>query len=505
MDINSFRKAGIDLSPLGFDMNGGFENYYCTPDGAEILASSGVDGIHYCTVPRFGEMIFAVSPMNFGDCVHPIARDFEDLLRLLLHCGDIAALEQCYAWDEEQYKAFLSDYPPTEAQQNVLEEIRNRFCLEPIEDSFSYVKGLQAEFDLSLVPYTEDYYDPDMNPSAPEVSSEWAVYFDRGYYNKNSEGEAGEEVVIDKAFLWGDDIWHIPSIYSCEEGLVIDFCVEIAPEKEKAFMDKWYPVLSDGHSISNEIYEQIEHENPMNKDFGFELKLNGQQIIGTHGTSVSSIPADCLPDGVKSEREVADIIRHYGLDETRAWVFHRWSCPWVNGRVKEINSLKLKLECRPTAIEGIRFRNPSVGDEITFVHPIHNTEHKLTVTGYEKQEFPTEGFPHAEYEFPTCHTAISYTLEPDLADSNFRVRDCLNNEQPRLRPKNGFEPQSDYDACSMGIIGGADGPTAVMISVGESAQQHMAVSSLRFEYADDTEWKTVFFEKLIEDTEVNLI
>ena len=104
MDIKSFKKTKIDLSLLGFDMNGDFELYYCTPKKAQIIASSGIDGIHYCTIPQFGEIIFAVSPMNFGDCVHPISRSFEDLLRLLLHCGDIAALEQCYAWNEEQYK-----------------------------------------------------------------------------------------------------------------------------------------------------------------------------------------------------------------------------------------------------------------------------------------------------------------------------------------------------------------------------------------------------------------
>ena len=162
MDIKSFKKSKIDLSLLGFDMNGDFVLYYCTPKNAEIIASSGVDGIHFCTIKQFGEIIFAVSPMNFGDCVHPIARSFEDLLRLLLHCSDVAALEQCYAWDEEQYKAFLIDCPPIEKQQAVSDEIKSRFGLEPIVDSFSYVKELQAEFDLSQIEYTEDYYDTDM-------------------------------------------------------------------------------------------------------------------------------------------------------------------------------------------------------------------------------------------------------------------------------------------------------------------------------------------------------
>ena len=169
--MQEFAELNIDLSPLGFDLNGEFEYYYCTPKNAHIIASSGVDGIHYCTVPEFGEIIFAVSPMNFGECVHPIARSFAELLRLLLHCVDVAALEQCYAWDEEQYKAFLADCPATKEQQAVLDEIKSKCRLEPITDSFKYVKKLQAEFDLSQISYTEDYYDPDMNAAAPDMPS----------------------------------------------------------------------------------------------------------------------------------------------------------------------------------------------------------------------------------------------------------------------------------------------------------------------------------------------
>ena len=160
----AFLKKGIDLAPLGLETNGAFISYFCTPKGAKVLGWAGVDGIHYCTIRGFGDMIFAVSPMNVGDYVHPIARNFEDLLRLLLSCTDMAALEQCYAWDEEQYKAFLMDCPATPKQQAVLDAIRSKTSLEPMEDAFHYVKQLQAEFDLSAIPYTEDYYDEDMNP-----------------------------------------------------------------------------------------------------------------------------------------------------------------------------------------------------------------------------------------------------------------------------------------------------------------------------------------------------
>lgn len=88
---------------------------------------------------------------------------------------------------------------------------------------------------------------------------------------------------------------------------------------------------------------------------------------------------------------------------------------------------------------------------------------------------------------------------------NFQVRDCLQNEQPKRKPRNQFEPQVSYDACCIGIIGGADGSTAVFVSAGQNSEQHQALSALRFEHADDIEWKIVFREKLLEDIETELL
>lgn len=149
----------IDLSPLGLDMCQVADavTYYCTPKDAQIIGWAGVDGIHYCKIPEFGEMIFAVNPMDFGECVHPIARSFCDLLRLLVSGVDMAALDQCYAWDEAQFQAFLQENPATTEQQAVLNTIRERFDLEPLAAPFEYVKELQDGFDLSKIAYDEEF------------------------------------------------------------------------------------------------------------------------------------------------------------------------------------------------------------------------------------------------------------------------------------------------------------------------------------------------------------
>lgn len=93
-------------------------------------------------------MVFAVSPMNPApDFVHPLSKDFADFLRLLLACGDVAALEQAWMWEEAQFEAFSRNNPPTQAQQVVLSEVAARLKLTPMEHPWVYLKELQASFD----------------------------------------------------------------------------------------------------------------------------------------------------------------------------------------------------------------------------------------------------------------------------------------------------------------------------------------------------------------------
>ena len=59
-------------------------------------------------------------------------------------------------------------------------------------------------------------------------------------------------------------------------------------------------------------------------------------------------------------------------------------------------------------------------------------------------------------------------------------------------------------AAAIGVIGGADGPTAVFVGA-HTPKLHAACSSLHFEPVGEVEWRAVFSEKLMEDIEVCLI
>ena len=109
-----FKELKINLSAIGLEQSDSPVTYFCTPKGAKVIGWAGVDGIHYCTIRGFGDTIFAVSPMNLpGDYVHPIARNFEELLGLLMSCGSMAAIEQAHMWDKAQFDEYLKENLPT--------------------------------------------------------------------------------------------------------------------------------------------------------------------------------------------------------------------------------------------------------------------------------------------------------------------------------------------------------------------------------------------------------
>ena len=236
MNYDKYSRLNIDTSPLGIERSENENTYFCTPKGARIIGWAGVDGIHYCFVRGFGEMVFIVSPMStLGNYVHPLAKNFTDFLRLLLACGNTAALDQVYCWDQSQFDVFLEDNAITEEQQFVLDAIREKLRLTPMEQPFAYIKNLQAEFDYSRIKFTEDY--DDFIPLEPKLP-QWKVYFDGNFWGHHGRERAGKEIPICKQFTWGDKVWHIPAIYSCSKGLVVDFCVQIPAEPIRKIKDK---------------------------------------------------------------------------------------------------------------------------------------------------------------------------------------------------------------------------------------------------------------------------
>ena len=498
-----FLRRNLDLSPLGVMRRDGNDPYFCTPKGASIFGWAGVDGIHFCFVRGFGEAVFAVSPMSGGkDCVHIIARDFADFLRLLLATGDSAALEQAWQWSEPQFGAFLAENPPADEQQAVLSQISTAFGLTPMERPWHYLHELQAEFDLSKLKFTEDFYDPDMNSNAPERKEDWKVYFNGSLWGHHGRERAGREVPVQKWFRWAGRDWFVPSVYVCARGVVVDFCLRAEASALRDFMEKWGidPESDTSAQFTRDERAQMERERPLGLDFSPSLILNGRKLCTSHGCSVIFLPEQ---PGFCIDAEPA--MAHYGLDRAYGWSIRRAAFPFVTKRAPKIRSLAVTMTADEVCVPGPRFRADRAGD--TFAFSYCGTGYTLTVQEVEPQELPRERMSlDPRFDYPTHFTAISYTLTPEPPERSIFVEDCAEGDRPReiKREAAFFAPEAQNDFC-IGIIGGADGPVA--IAVGEAAQGKLrtACSALRFAAADHADWRVGFRETPWEEGTFGLI
>jgi len=176
----------------------------------------------------------------------------------------------------------------------------------------------------------------------------------------------------------------------------------------------------------------------------------------------------------------------------------------MNGR--DIQSLSVRMERQRENIAGQHFATPAVGDSISLTHPLTGESYTLTVHEVEQQELPEHAFNDPNMEYPSHLLAMSYSLEPDIHDRGFMIQDCGEGDRPRQKKRdpNEFEPVVFAHAAAVGVIGGADGPTAVLVGQ-RTRKLHAVCSSLHFEPVDEVEWRAVFSEKLMDDVDVALI
>lgn len=501
-----FLKMDIDIAPLGVEDNTNEVTYFCTPKGASIIGWAGVDGIHYCFIRGFGEMVFAVSPENASpEYVHPLAENFNDFLRLLLACGEASALEQAWMWDKEQFDNFLQQNSTTESQNKILAEIAAKMNLSAMKQPWQYMKNLQSSFDYSKIKYTEDFYDPDMNAAIEPEAPQWKVFFEGNFWWHHGKDHAGKEIAIGKQFEWAGRQWLIPAIYSCSKGLVVDICMRVDPEQIRVFMDKWDLTMeNEAHKqFSREQQMEIEVDNPLCLNFEPQIRLNGKNLHTSRGCGMCYYP--CLAECVINEMEAKWVIDHYDLDPAYGWMIWRCSFPWKIKRRPEIKTLSLIMEQQSASIPGPHFRVASPGDTFEFVYPKNGTKYTLAVQEYEQQTMPENIFRREDWEYPTHYHATTYTITPEVPDGVLTITDCADSDRPKEKQRKPFSPVTASSVAVMGIIGSADGPTTVISGADRQGKLRAAISSLHFVPVDEVEWHMVFHEKQFSNVTVELI
>ena len=503
MNYKSFLEYNINLAPVGVEHVEDAPQYFCTPKGARVIGWSGVDGIHYCFIRGFSDMVFAVSPMNEpGNYVHPIASCFTDFLRLILACGDAAALEQAWKWDESQFDAFLAENPPDDVQNATLNTLREKLRITPMERPFSYLKVLHKAFDYSRIPYTKDYYDfYEESDSEPELPP-WKVWFEGGFWDRKGQGRPGIEMPVQRRFDWNGQTVYVPSVYSCAKGLVVDICVEVSAGEIHAFMEKWsLSPENDGSEFTDEKRMLTEAENPLHIPFSPEVMMNGGMLRSCCGYGLSW--NSCVAEG--NNPQAKGVLEHYSLDSTCGWVISRCSFPWGRSRRPKVRALSLTLRADTVAFPGSKFRVSSAGERVAFIHPKTGQQHYLTVQEYERQQIPSEGFGDESFEYPNHYIAMSYTISPDLPSGTISLADQVQGDRPRKKRKNPYEPETIADCMAIGVIGGADGPTAIFVAGQEHSELHATCSSLHFSDEYEAKWQIVLHERTRPDITAELV
>ena len=493
-----FKELNIDLSAIGLEQRDTSSDYFCTPKGAKAIGWAGVDGIHYCFVKGFDEIVFAISPMNLiGEQVHPIARSFEDMLSLLLACGSMDAIEQAYMWDEAAFDRYIQENQPGEVQSAAMAEIKEQLGIEPMENPFAYIKELQESFDYNQLRFSSEYYK--LLEPVEEQPPEWKVVYEGGFWPRR--GRAGKEISVDKKFVWGEEQWHIPAVYQCSGGLVIDCCVKIDPNRIREHTEKWEQAQNEGYSYTEAERLGIIPENPMSIRFRASALVNGTLLKwrGYHGEHWT--PDSCRPEGTRPELHAKWTLEHYGLDPESGWSFFRISLPWANGRPRNIKSLSLTLEREMTEISGAPFKAPAVGESVTITNPITGQEHILTVREREAHEFDQSHFRDDSMEYPTHCVELVYTIFPEVED--FYLRDCDQGDNPRPRHPN---PTGAVFLTSAIFGFASNDSTNEYIHPDKTAAKVRAFgSSFHFEPVKELKLNIIFREKRIPDIEVQLI
>lgn len=326
-----------------------------------------------------------------------------------------------------------------------------------------------------------------------QKEQEWTVTFEGGFWNP--QGESGKEIQINHSFEWEDEKWTIPSIYLCEEGLVVDYCIEINLNKLNSFLDKWN--LRDGEydQFSETDMEQIQQEQPMNICFRSKLICNGRQLESRGGCCISWIPSSCQVSEILRDIESEQCIKKYDLDVDKAWVLWRCSYGWMDKKEEHITSLEISFEREAKTYVGTSIGALAKDDVIEMVNPATGEQYKLTVLAVSDEEYDASIFQNPNMEYPTHFKSIIYQLEPDIDNLSFTLKDCCGGDSPRMIELDENGPV----AMAVSVFAGAN-PSGTNFAKNAKT----ACSSMHFDQEFHVEWAPCFHEKEMEDILVKI-
>lgn len=325
------------------------------------------------------------------------------------------------------------------------------------------------------------------------------VYHDGNIWGKNKD-EKLAALAVNQTFLWDKQDIFIPAVYVGKAGAVLDVCAKIPTEDMKVFLKKWDKDRRLSLKAPEE-YEQIEADNPSCREFTVAMNLDHTALARSMSSSIRWYPKEILQmentnpnseEEWKNEKQADEWMNTYGCCRNCCWYFLRLSYNWTDKPILSPKKLSLTFQADFIAIIAGHFSTDSTdkscdGKTIKTVHPVTGLEYTLILHGCEQTwhsfaEIGAKGVSYPEY----CQI-LSYDITPEIDRNLFDIRDCTQNDQPRIG-----ETQVE------------SGPSAIFLA-GKSAtpDRRMAASSLHFEPVSSVQWRMIFQIKPKKDIQIS--
>lgn len=291
------------------------------------------------------------------------------------------------------------------------------------------------------------------------------VYYSSSLWDKR-KGLWGRAQKTNWTFEYGGAMSYVPFIYRFPKGIVFDIITILDEIELRQFFEKYEDIEESLTPLERRCAEQ---EHPYQDISINKIWLNSNQVEnGFSASSFINIP------WLRQNEELSFVQRKYShiLRETSAFACKRYCVPYpaTNSKIKKIlRFFKLdkvnKMKFSTYAVErflplDIRF-TVSVGEkmkELIFSHPATGIEH--TIYCYDREPIELPIGPNGN---PNIYIMqLMYEIDPALPQgdtlqfgSSMKFTETQNISEDKYMPTS---------AASIGIIGGADGPTSFFIS-----------------------------------------
>lgn len=345
--------------------------------------------------------------------------------------------------------------------------------------------------------------------------SEWKVLFDINFWGSADEKvqayEVGDEIAyplctvehsVNQTVLWYGETWKILSCYTCQKGMVIDYCKQIDPKELAAFVEK-FKAAGLEENFDEELFEKLQLENPTAPHLNAEVYRGDVQLKSKGSSSIVYAPRSVYgEEEAESDPITLECMEHYGLDVNNAFCISRANYFWDEGHEEDLSGLSVTFQEQEVSVPGEHFTLTGEKQDIFLTHSVSGEKFTLHIEGIEKQEISEEHFSRLDEEmlYPTHFEAISYCMEPELPRGSYYLKACVDGDSPVRKANHGKA------AAAIAIIGGASGPTSVFVTGHNKSERHLesVCSPLFFEPTPVREWYICYRMKRRDDLTVSL-